>query len=99
MKHLSSKISYEINPNDEYPKNYTGYIKIFTKDGRQYSASQNCLRGGRKAPLFKDEVERKFEDNLKFGNIQLNEINNLKHFINNIFDFDSLKLIDKIKFN
>ena len=99
VKHLSSKISYEINPNDEYPKNYTGDIKVFTKDGRQYSASQNCLRGGRKAPLFKDEVEHKFEDNLKFGNIQLNEINNLKHFINNIFDFDSLKLIDKIKFN
>ena len=33
MIKLAAKVNYEINPKDEYPKNYSGKIKIIMKDG------------------------------------------------------------------
>ena len=96
---LSSKVIYEINPKDEYPKNYTGDITIYKKNGEQISSSQACLRGGRKAPLLKDEIYNKFEANLKFSNIKSKEINELKVFINNIFKAKNMNLLEKINFN
>ena len=96
---LASKVTYEINPNDEYPKNYTGDITIYKKDGSIISANQSCLRGGKNAPLRKEEIDLKFEANLKFGNVPLKEIKELKTFIDNIFNVNSIKLIEKIKLN
>ena len=96
---LASKVTYEINPNDEYPKNYTGYITIYKKDGSIISANQNCLRGGKNAPLKREEINLKFEANLKFGNVKLEEITELKTFIDNIFNVNNLKIIEKINLN
>ena len=96
---LASKVTYEINPNDEYPKNYTGDITIYKKDGSIISANQSCLRGGKNAPLRKEEIDLKFEANLKFGNVPLKKIKELKTFIDNIFNVNSIKLIEKIKLN
>ena len=65
VRKLAAKVNYEINPKDEYPKNYSGKIKIIMKDGTTYSSSQECLRGGRRDPLSRTEVIKKFEANLK----------------------------------
>lgn len=94
---LTSKISYEINPNDEYPKNYSGNIKIFKKNGDILSANQPCLRGGKKDPLSFEEVRQKFHANLNFAGIKKDEIAKLNSFVENIFktkDFKSLSEID-----
>ena len=94
---LTSKISYEINPNDEYPKNYSGNIKIFKKNGDILSANQPCLRGGKKDPLSFEEVKQKFHANLNFAGIKKDEIAKLNSFVENIFktkDFKSLSEID-----
>ncbi len=94
---LTSKISYEINPNDEYPKNYSGNIKIFKKNGKILSANQPCLRGGKKDPLNFEEVKQKFHANLNFAGIKKDEIAKLNSFVENIFktkDFKSLSEID-----
>ena len=79
LLNLASKVSYEINPDDEYPKNYTGDITIFNKNGTTLSANQNWLRGGKLSPLKEEEVYRKFEENLKFSNVKSDKIKKLSH--------------------
>ena len=96
---LASKVNYEINPNDEYPRNYTGKIKIIMKDGTIYSSSQECLRGGKRDPLSTNEVRKKFEDNLKFANVKSAEIEKLYNFIKNIFKSKNLNSLDEVNFN
>lgn len=96
---LASKVNYEINPNDEYPRNYTGKIKIIMKDGTIYSSSQDCLRGGKRDPLSTNEVRKKFEANLKFANVKSAEIDKLYNFIKNIFKSKNLNGLDEVKFN
>ena len=96
---LAAKVNYEINPKDEYPKNYTGKIKIIMKDGTTYSSSQECLRGGRRDPLSRAEVIKKFEANLRFANVKSSEIEKLYHFITNIFKSKNLNELNEINFN
>ena len=98
MIKLASKVNYEINPNDEYPRNYTGKIKIVMKDGTIYSSSQECLRGGKHDPLNTNEVRKKFEANLKFANVKSTEIEKLYNFVKNIFKSKNLNGLDEINF-
>ncbi len=95
---LATKVNYEINPDDEYPRNYTGKIKIIMKDGTIYSSSQECLRGGKRDPLSYNEVRKKFEANLKFVNVKSSEIEKLYDFIKNIFKSKNLNGIDGVNF-
>ena len=96
---LASKVNYEINPKDEYPRNYTGKIKVIMKDGTVYSSSQECLRGGKRDPLSTDDVRKKFEANLKFANVKSSEIEKLYNFVKNIFKSKNLNEINDINFN
>jgi 2-methylcitrate dehydratase PrpD len=64
---LASKISYSINPNDEYPRNFTGYLRATLKDGTQREIRRPYMRGGVHAPLSQAELEAKFMDNVLYG--------------------------------
>jgi len=48
---LCSKISYEIDPKNEYPKNYSGEINIILKNSQVIKETQPGLRGGKLFPL------------------------------------------------
>ena len=82
---LTQKIEYEIDPNDEYPKNYSGTLIVETDEG-QIIEKQDCLRGGKKQPLVIKDINQKFEDNLSYGKLSNNEINKLNTFIESFFD-------------
>ena len=91
---LCSKISYEIDPENEYPKNYSGDIKIILNNSQVIQETQPGLRGGRLFPLDGKEVEDKFLDNLKFGNLNSSEINNVKKFFETFFKDPDFSLLN-----
>lgn len=64
---LSKKVGYEIDPDNEYPKNYTGDLDVTMADGSVVTTRQPCLRGGRQEPLSDDELVSKFMANTRFG--------------------------------
>ena len=64
---LASTIRYRINPDDEYPRNYTGHLLATLRDGSQSEFRQPHMRGGAQAPLSSAEVEIKFMDNTLHG--------------------------------
>src|SRR5262245_24767954 len=64
---LASKVRYVVNPNDPYPKAYTGHVRMTLKDGRVIEERQPHIRGGAQEPLTRDDIERKFVGNCQFG--------------------------------
>jgi len=64
---LASKVRYVVNPNDPYPKAYTGHVRMTLKDGRVLEERQPHIRGGAQEPLTRDDIERKFLGNCQFG--------------------------------
>ena len=82
---LASKVNYEIDPNNEYPKNYTGTLICKTSDS-EFSEHQPCFRGGIREPLTKDDIDKKYNANLNYSKISEESKKNLNNFIETLFD-------------
>ncbi len=64
---LCRKISYVIDPDNEYPDNYSGHIRVTFKDGSVRELRQPHMRGGQKEPLTRQELVTKFRANILYG--------------------------------
>ena len=64
---LAAKVSYVINPDDPYPRNFTGHIRAKMKDGSVREVRRGHMRGGQHEPLTDDDIRQKFLDNARFG--------------------------------
>jgi 2-methylcitrate dehydratase PrpD len=64
---LASKVRYVVDPNNPYPKAYTGHIRMRLKDGRVVEERQGHIRGGMHEPLTREDIEDKFRRNCEFG--------------------------------
>ena len=64
---LAAKIRYQVNPEDDYPRRFTGHLRATLRDGTQREFRQAHLRGGGQAPLSAAELEKKFMNNTRHG--------------------------------
>jgi 2-methylcitrate dehydratase PrpD len=64
---LAAKVRYQIDPNNPYPRNYTGHVRAVLKDGRAIEERQPHLRGGAHEPLSRGDIEDKFARNCRHG--------------------------------
>ena len=64
---LAGKVSYVIDPDNEYPANYTGHIRAELKDGRVVEARQAQLRGGIRERMSREDLLAKARANLTFA--------------------------------
>ena len=82
---LASKVNYEIDPNNEYPKNYTGTLICKTSEN-EFNEHQPCFRGGIREPLTKDDIDKKYNANLNYSKISEENKKNINNFIETLFD-------------
>ena len=64
---LAAKVRYVIDPNNPYPKAFTGHIRATLNDGRVVEERQPHFRGGAKEPLTQADIVEKFALNARHG--------------------------------
>jgi 2-methylcitrate dehydratase PrpD len=64
---LANKIRYRIDPQNPYPRAFTGHIRATLADGRVIEERQPHFRGGASEPLTRQDIEDKFVLNVKHG--------------------------------
>jgi 2-methylcitrate dehydratase PrpD len=64
---LASKVSYVVDPANEYPRNYTGHIRATLRDGSVVEVRQPHMRGGARDPLSDADIIAKFRANCGYG--------------------------------
>ncbi|HEY7548437.1 MAG TPA: MmgE/PrpD family protein [Hyphomicrobiaceae bacterium] len=64
---LAAKVSFVVDPDNPYPRRYTGHVRAELHDGRTVEERQSDLRGGAAAPLDRSEIEAKFIANARHG--------------------------------
>ncbi|HSC94752.1 MAG TPA: MmgE/PrpD family protein [Burkholderiales bacterium] len=64
---LASRVRYVVDPNNPYPKAFTGHIRATLRDGRVIEERQPHIRGGAHEPLSRAEIESKFRGNCEHG--------------------------------
>ncbi len=96
---LAGRIRYEIDPKNEYPKNYSGHLVATLKDGRVIKLDQPHLRGGSRDPLSREELARKCRENAFFGGWSAERAEKLLEFgakIHRTKDLSSLAAVCRI---
>jgi 2-methylcitrate dehydratase PrpD len=93
---LSSKIYYVIDPENEYPDNYTGHIKAYFQDGSIEELEQDHMRGGVKEPLTRADLVKKFYSNIEYGNWTKDSGDILLEFCIDIEKHDNLKMLSQL---
>jgi 2-methylcitrate dehydratase PrpD len=87
---LAGRVGYVIDPDNDYPRNYSGHIKATLKDGSEIEIRQPHMRGGAREPLGAAELTAKFHANTDFGGWSEDRANALKEFCATLFDAPDL---------
>ena len=85
---LARKVTYEVDPNNEYPKNYTGHVRAVLKDGRIVEERQGQLRGGVRDPMPGAEIIAKARSNFRFAGRSASSAESLRDFASSLFNAD-----------
>jgi 2-methylcitrate dehydratase PrpD len=64
---LARRIAYVIDPQNEYPRNYSGHIRVETTDGEHIAIDQPHMRGGVREPLTEADILAKARANGAHG--------------------------------
>ena len=67
LRALAARVRYVIDPDDDYPANYRGHLRVRFSDGRVDEYAQPYFRGGVREPLGREEIAAKFRDNIRYG--------------------------------
>jgi len=60
---LSKKVRYVLDPTIDYPRHFSGHVKVMLKDGSALEENQPHPRGGLEDPLPPAEIQAKFRAN------------------------------------
>jgi 2-methylcitrate dehydratase PrpD len=64
---LSKRVRYELDPTIDYPRHFSGHVKIRLEDGTILEENQPHPRGGFELPLPPEEIEDKFRANARLA--------------------------------
>jgi 2-methylcitrate dehydratase PrpD len=87
---LAAKVRYQIDPANEYPRNYTGEVQVVVADGSRREARQPYLRGGMREPLGRAEIAAKFHANAAYGGWPASRIRRLEAWCERLFEAQDL---------
>ncbi len=83
---LASKVRYAVDPDNPYPKRYTGHVKMTLTDGRVFEERQPHIRGGRHEPLSSADIDAKFRGNAAWGRWPASAADRFLEFSKEAFD-------------
>lgn len=94
---LASRIRYRIDPDDGYPANYSGHLRVRLKDGDEREFRQPHLRGGRHDPLTDDDIVAKYRDNVAFGGWDSEHAEKARSALWDLFASDNLDALSLLR--
>jgi 2-methylcitrate dehydratase PrpD len=64
---VAAKVRYHVDPQNSYPNEFTGHVRVTLVDGSVIEERQPHFRGGAKEPLTRADIEDKFALNCHHG--------------------------------
>jgi 2-methylcitrate dehydratase PrpD len=83
---LASKVSYVVDPQNPYPRQFTGHVRVKLTDGAVHEFRQGYFKGGAEHPLSDDDLTRKFLANCWYGGLTEPDTRGLLEQVNGVFD-------------
>jgi 2-methylcitrate dehydratase PrpD len=83
---VARKVRYVIDPQNPYPREFTGHIRAVLKDGSVIEERQPHLRGGAHEPLSRADIEAKFSLNARHGGLAPERIDAALKLARSLYD-------------
>jgi 2-methylcitrate dehydratase PrpD len=86
LRALAAKVRYEIDPDNPYPDQFTGHIRVKLTNGTTLEERQAHMRGGAQEPLTRADIEEKFRLNCAYGGWRAAQAERFLAFARTAFD-------------
>lgn len=83
---VARKVRFVVDPDNEYPANYTGDVEIHLTSGEVVADHQAQLRGGTREPMSRADLVAKCAANLAFGGWQGASADQVAAFADGLFE-------------
>jgi 2-methylcitrate dehydratase PrpD len=86
VRALAAKIHYRIDPENPYPRAFTGHLRATLSDGRVIEERQPHFRGGAQEPLSAAEIAAKYAANAAYGGWPAAQTRAARETLRHVFD-------------
>ncbi len=92
LRALAAKVSYIVDPNNPYPKQFTGHLRITLKNGEVHEHSQGYFKGGVDHPMSDADLQQKFLANCRYGKVSDAQAQALLSQLSSVFEAGTVDL-------
>lgn len=93
---LAAKVRYVLDPTIDYPRHFSGHVKVTMADGRVFEENQAHPRGGLEDPLPPAEIVEKFRANARLA-LPTSQVDDIVVTVNRLEEISSISLLtDKL---
>src|SRR5262245_1680044 len=93
---LAARVRYELDPTIDYPRHFSGHVRVFMNDGTLLEENQPHPRGGFEDPLPPREIEEKFRANARLA-LPLQKVDEIVKLIDRLEEIRSVGILtDKL---
>jgi len=92
IRALAAKVSYIVDPNNPYPKQFTGHVRLYLKNGKVFEQRQGFFKGGVDHPMSDADLLQKFRANCKFGGLDEVQTDAILSQVNGLFKASAVSL-------
>jgi len=92
VRALAAKISYRVDPENPYPKQFTGHMRITLANGDVHEHRQGFFKGGVDHPMSDDELQQKFLANCRYGQVPEAQVQAILAQLQPLFEAASVHL-------
>jgi 2-methylcitrate dehydratase PrpD len=89
---LAAKVRYELDPTIDYPRHFSGHVKVRMLDGTVLEENQPHPRGGFENPLPPQEVEEKFRANERLA-LSASRVDGIADTVNRLEQLPSISIL------
>jgi 2-methylcitrate dehydratase PrpD len=98
VRALAAKVRYRIDPDNPYPRQFTGHLRVTLRNGDVREARQGHFRGGVEEPLPFGDIVKKFRSNGIHGGVEVSQLDDILDRLSSILgagtiDLQPLRLI------
>jgi len=92
VRALAAKVTYRVDPNNPYPKQFTGHLRITLKNGEVHEHRQGFFKGGVDHPMSDAELQQKFLANCRYGQVPQTQVQAILAQLLPLFDAQTVQL-------
>jgi 2-methylcitrate dehydratase PrpD len=92
IRALAAKVSYIVDPQNPYPKQFTGHVRVHLKNGQVLEQRQGFFKGGVDHPMSDADLLQKFKANCKFGGLDAEQTQSILSQVQGMFKASTVSL-------